>query len=118
MPCTAKPAAGVVVPMPILLFQLFTTNLLVPIENPPASVLVAVVVVAVKYGATIFPSAVRVSLKRPFPATASAAPGVVVPIPKRRDVVAYTSAPLSTLIEPANVEVAGVDVATKYGAFM
>ena len=37
-------------------------------------------------------------------------------MPKFRVVVAYTRAPLSTLMEPANVDVAVVEVAVKYGA--
>lgn len=56
---------GVVVPSPMRLFQLFTTNLLVPIVSPPANVEVAVDVVAVKYEASTYEE------KRPAPVTSS-----------------------------------------------
>ena len=51
LPCTAKFREGEVVPMPTLPVVWSTKNCDVPIEKLPANVLVAVVDVAVKYGA-------------------------------------------------------------------
>ena len=73
---TESAEKGDVVPMPTLPPALLTTNLFVPTVRPPANVLVAVVVVAVKYEAS------TLETKRPAPFTSKRyVGGLADPIP-------------------------------------